>query len=142
MRNRRILIIILALFAVILSVVLVTRSQNQPPIGPTGLEKGSATSTVGINGAERLNEILLSQEFAAISQALSDYIRTHVSRQAISADIVPGSTVVNKDGSINFSVKIENPNTTFDALITRPDSNHLTFKVPKSNYSITVAPYL
>lgn len=136
-------ILIVAAACILLLVVVALLLMSKPASQPqklTGIEKGSATSQVGLQGAEKLNDILLPEQYFALKQALSNYIRTKVSSSVLSAQIVPGSTVVNNDGSINFSVSTS-PNKTFNVVLQRPSAITLVFTVPADGYSATLYPY-
>src|SRR5438046_190736 len=105
-RSYKILIIVTIAVVAVLGLILISSRANKHPTHPTGIEKGSASGEIGIQGTEKLNELLLPSQLAAVKTALSSYISTKVGSSVVSAKIVPGSTIVNQNDSISFSVKV------------------------------------
>jgi hypothetical protein len=136
MRRAYIIIAGILILLIIVLGALFTKSAKQPKY-PPAQEHGSATTTVALNGTQRLSQLLLPDQFGALKKALSSYIRANVSPSVISADIVPGETILNNDGSISFTVKVTKPAKTFNVLLQRPDALEMIFSVPGSGIEPT-----
>jgi hypothetical protein len=137
--KRKLYLLSVALIVILLSLLVVLALSPKKPkgLGPKDIEKGNVLS-VGIQNTEKLNQVLLDRQFQAIRQALSSYIQNTYGKSVLSAEIVAESTVVNNDGSINFSVKIDKPAKTFSVVLQRPNSTTIIFSVPESNSEPTV----
>lgn len=138
--------IIIALAAVLLAVAVILSLAHNSKLDhqahPPAREHGSSTTTVGLNDTGRLSEILLPEEFSAVKRAVSNYIHSNVGASVTSANILPGSTKLNDDGSITFDVAVDKPEKTFNILLTRPSALEIDFLVTGSGLpSVALFPF-
>ncbi|MGH7157109.1 MAG: hypothetical protein ACREGG_03305 [Candidatus Saccharimonadales bacterium] len=103
----------------------------QPPAG-NKIEHGSDTYYVAFNGLKRLDEALLPEQLISVERATSNYITEYVKKSAHSANIL--STKLNKNGSIDFTVKVNGTKKKFTAEIQRPSVDLLFFSVLGTDY--------
>lgn len=110
---------------------------------PPTVEKGSSGNqqSINIQDTDALSNYLLAEQFAAVKQALGQYIQSNIGASILTATIVSGSTVLNNDGSINFTVQITKPSTAFNVLIQRSNPEEIIFSVVGTNYQNTLYPY-
>jgi hypothetical protein len=148
MRKKRIVFFVLVALVIFIGFLLVhknPRPKTATSSNTSSVEKGSnggsQSTSVGVENGEQLYNYLLPEQYTAVQQALGRYVSTEVSPNVTVAYIVQNSTVLNNDGSINFSVQVSQPATTFTVLVQRPSANVLIFSVPANNYSYTLYPY-
>jgi len=135
MSNRtRLLLIggaVILILVVIVWVIIFTIQNNSSNkyVGQTEKEVAGPQS-VAITNTERLNQLLVSKEFSAVKQALNNYILASVDNKATTAKIAVGSTYVNPDNSITFTVEVGGGGKKFDVKIERPQPQTMYFTVP------------
>jgi hypothetical protein len=145
--RKKILVIIIIWLVLVAGIILLThktpvKSTSSIPTTPY-LEKGSAGNqpNFSVQGTSELNNHLLSQQYVAVQQEIGSYVQSKISASVSSATIVSGSTVLNNNGSINFSVQISNPNISFNVLLQFPSDEEIIFSVLGTNYQTTLYPY-
>jgi hypothetical protein len=150
MSKRKVVVTILIVWVGLFVVVLLLTHKNSAPhthntalAKPPVVEKGSAGNqqSISIQGTEALNSYLLAEQFVAVKQALGRYIQSNISPSTLVATIAPGSTVLNGNGSINFTVQIAEPETTFNVLLQLPNAEEIIFSVVGTSYQDALYPY-
>lgn len=126
---------------VIAVAIFIKPSPSKTPSSPPKLEQGSANQGPIISGEGDLYNLLLTQQYFAVSQQLTTYIQTVVGHSVTSAQVTSGSTKVNPDGSVSFSVTTANPPKSFQVVVQKPSADKLIFTVPSTNYSATLYPF-
>ena len=148
--RKKILIIIIIWLLIVTGIILLTHKSSKSPHKSSSpipttpyLEKGSAGNPPNFNiqGTSDLNKYLLSQQYVAVKQEIALYVQSKISASVSSATIISGSTVLNDNGSINFSVQISNPASKFNILLQLPNAEEIIFSVLGTSYQTTLYPY-
>lgn len=149
--RKKVIIVIIIWIALTFGVFLLTHKKSVPPAAtshaaqttPPVVENGGSggQGIINIQGTAALENYLLAQQFVAVKQAIDQYIQSNVSSSVLSATVVSGSTVLNYNGSINFSVQIAQPSTTFNVLLQLPTAEEIIFNVVGTSYQNALYPY-
>jgi hypothetical protein len=65
----------------------------------------------------------------------------NIKKNAVSAKIVPGSTKLNDDGSIQFFFTVDDGSIKYEVDIQKPNPYTIVLKIPRTNYTSTIRPY-
>ncbi|MGH7156997.1 MAG: hypothetical protein ACREGG_02715 [Candidatus Saccharimonadales bacterium] len=128
-RKRAILILSAILLIAIIVVLSLILRPKKNSLYPGGSEKGSSTSYVAISGDQTLSQVLLPEQLISVERATSNYVVSHLAADVTSAKILPGTTVVNQDGSINFTIQMTPTNKELTVLVQRPSVDLLLFSI-------------
>ena len=137
-RKRKVLILIVILSVVVLAVasVIFFVKDKQTPL----IEEPDTTGTVIIDNTDGLSSILLGLQYQATSDFVIEYIQKEVG-QGIEHAVIVGAPEVNKDGSVDFKVKTDAPETQFTVHIDRSSVKNITLQIRNTNYKRTVEVY-
>jgi hypothetical protein len=111
---------------------LVQKNPNEQPESIT-------PKVVEFSNTDKLNSLLLKEQYQAVTSELSYFLQTKINPNISHATI--DNTKLNNDGSIEFSVKTEQPAKTILVSVERPSFDVLTIDIPESNYKKTVKPF-
>lgn len=144
MRRRWILAVGLIVAGTIATVILLwlqnSAVKKMADLGQTEPEKGGP-QTVALQNTERLNELLTAAEYNAVRSETSQYILKYVGGSVEVAKVEVGSTIVNTNSSIDFTVTTDHPQKSIDIELQRPTAQKLLFTVPAAGFTQELRPY-
>ncbi|HUC88245.1 MAG TPA: hypothetical protein VMR95_03805 [Candidatus Binatia bacterium] len=146
-RNSRVLVLVIfvvLLVLIIVSVVLYNHSHNTGPGSAAydATHQGpdhAGPPMVNIIGDTRLDQILLSGQFTVVMNELNSYILSNIGPKVVSAQI--SNTVINNDGSVNFTVQTNNPSSQFTVNLNRSQYTTIGFSVVGTSFQESLYPY-
>jgi hypothetical protein len=94
----------------------------------------SGPGTVIIDNTDRLSEILLPEQYQALSNALAVYIQVNVDPKIVHATIV-GQPSVAANASVSFTLKTDKPSVSLDVSVDRSNFDKLIMTIPAKSYS-------
>jgi len=122
----------LAVVLVILLVLFITHSNS--PKHLSDAPEASGPGTVIIDNTDKLSDILLPEQYQALSNALAAYIQTKVNFKIDHATVIGQPNVAN-NGNVNFTIKTDRPVTTFEVSVDRSNFDSLIMTIPANSYS-------
>lgn len=136
--KRRLIILAVAFIILLLMGVLVFRRPSTNHTKPTETSEVDIAGTVIIDNTDRLSKILLSEQYAAVYEALATYIRDNINKSIEHATII-SQPLVARDGSVSFTLITDKPETTFKVILDRSSKvGNITIRIPSHNYKKTL----
>lgn len=93
--------------------------------------------TVVIDNTQELSGVLTAGQYQAVYEAIIDFIYARISTETDHATVATG-IYEDGNGTISFTLRLDNPAIEFKVLVERPAESHLVLKVADYNYSASV----
>ncbi|MBI2007867.1 hypothetical protein HYS85_01350 [Candidatus Saccharibacteria bacterium] len=138
MKRKPLLIVTGIAFALLLVLAIFLILKDSQPRFPAIEAEGPGT--VIIDNTDELSSILLGRQYQTTSDFVVEYIQQKIDKKIEHAEIV-GKPVVNDDGSVDFQIKTNDPETEFTIHIDRSSVKYLTLEVQNTDYRQTIKIY-
>jgi hypothetical protein len=134
MDKKRRSLIIASAFVFIIILVLSVFVLGRHKQGPQPVPEAGRPGTVIIDNTTGLSNILLPEQYQALSNALAVYIQTKVD-PGIDHATIAGQPSIAQDGSVTFTIKTDKPSRLVQVSVDRSNFDHLIMNIPSDNYS-------